>query len=164
MRCLVPLLVAGAVLAVSLVRGAMDQSLLSGPGPRPRQPTHNNLGTINGCYIPCLLNILGAPLFLFVGFAVGMMGWVGALGLFFFSELIAYLTITSFSALVTNGQMKGGGAYYMISRSLGPAFGGSSGMCGRPSHPPPPPRRLSRPISPVNRTNAGAPLPRRLRP
>ena len=63
----------------------MDQSLLSGPGPRPRQPTHNNLGTINGCYIPCLLNILGAPLFLFVGFAVGMMGWVGALGLFFFS-------------------------------------------------------------------------------
>jgi len=106
----------------------MDQSLLSGPGPRPRQPTHNNLGTINGCYIPCLLNILGAPLFLFVGFAVGMMGWVGALGLFFLSELIAYLTITSFSALVTNGQMKGGGAYYMISRSLGPAFGGSSGI------------------------------------
>lgn len=113
----------------------MERYLLSGSGPRTRQPTHNNLGTINGCYIPCLLNILGAPLFLFVGFAVGMMGWVGALGLFFFSELIAYLTITSFSALVTNGQMKGGGAYYMISRSLGPAFGGSSGMCGRLTHP-----------------------------
>ena len=91
-------------------------------------PSHNNLGTINGCYIPCLLNILGAPLFLFVGFAVGMMGWLGALALFFFSELIAYLTITSFSAIVTNGRMKGGGAYYMISRSLGPAFGGSSGI------------------------------------
>ena len=48
--------------------------------------------------------------------------------LFCFSELIAYLTITSFSALVTNGRMRGGGAYYMISRSLGPAFGGSSGL------------------------------------
>lgn len=131
-----------------LIPCAMDQSLLSGPGPRPRQSTHNNLGTINGCYIPCLLNILGAPLFLFVGFAVGMMGWVGALGLFFFSELIAYLTITSFSALVTNGQMKGGGAYYMISRSLGPAFGGSSGMCGRPSHPLPPPPRRHAPSAP----------------
>ena len=103
----------------------MDEGLLDRPPPRP---THNNLGTINGCYIPCLLNILGAPLFLFVGFAVGMMGWTGAIGLFFFSELIAYLTITSFSALVTNGRMKGGGAYYMISRSLGPAFGGSSGI------------------------------------
>ena len=43
----------------------------------------------------------------------------GALALFCFSELIAYLTITSFSALVTNGKMRGGGAYYMISRSLG---------------------------------------------
>ena len=90
-------------------------------------PTRNALGLINGCYIPCLLNILGAPLFLFVGFSVGMLGWPGALGLFCFSELIAYLTIGSFSALVTNGRMRGGGAYYMISRSLGPAFGGSSG-------------------------------------
>ena len=90
--------------------------------------TKNNLGTLNGCYIPCLLNILGAVLFLEVGFAVGMMGWTGALAIFCFSELIAYITITSFSALVTNGRMAGGGAYYMISRSLGPAFGGSSGL------------------------------------
>ena len=74
------------------------------------------------------LNILGAVLFLRVGFAVGMMGWPAALAIFCFSELIAYLTITSFSALVTNGRMRGGGAYYMISRSLGPAFGGSSGL------------------------------------
>ena len=90
--------------------------------------TRNQLGTINGCYIPCLLNILGAPLFLFVGFSVGMLGWPLALAMFCFSETIAYLTITSFSALVTNGSMKGGGAYYMISRSLGPALGGSSGL------------------------------------
>ncbi|KAL1515742.1 hypothetical protein AB1Y20_002358 [Prymnesium parvum] len=90
--------------------------------------SHNNLNTLNGCYIPCLLNILGAVLFLRVGFAVGMMGWPGALAIFCFSELIAYLTITSFSALATNGRMRGGGAYYMISRSLGPAFGGSSGL------------------------------------
>ena len=105
----------------------MQAPLLSTPAKR-EVATKNNLGTINGCYIPCLLNILGAPLFLFVGFSVGMLGWPLALGLFCFSELIAYLTITSFSALVTNGRMKGGGAYYMISRSLGPALGGSSGL------------------------------------
>ena len=57
-----------------------------------------------------------------------MMGWLGTLALFCFCELIAYLTITSFSALVTNGRMRGGGAYFMISRSLGPAFGASSGI------------------------------------
>lgn len=67
-------------------------------------------------------------LFLRVGFAVGMLGWPSALALFCFSELIAYLTISSFSALASNGTMRGGGAYYMISRSLGPAFGGSSGL------------------------------------
>jgi amino acid transporter len=105
-----------------------DALLTSAQPPRRTAVTRNALGTLNGCYIPCLLNILGAPLFLFVGFAVGMVGWLGALALFFFSESIAYLTITSFSALVTNGRMRGGGAYYMISRSLGPALGGSSGI------------------------------------
>ena len=35
--------------------------------------TKNKLNTINGCYIPCLLNILGAVLFLRVGFSIGMM-------------------------------------------------------------------------------------------
>lgn len=98
---------------------------LSGRDPHA---SHNNLGIINGCYVPVLLNILGAVLFSRVGFSVGFLGWAGSLLLFCFSESIAYLTITSFSALVTNGRMRGGGAYYMISRSLGPAFGGSCGL------------------------------------
>ena len=100
-------------------------SLLDSPA---AEKTRNNLSTINGCYIPCLLNILGAVLFLRVGFSVGTLGVWGSLGVFAFAEFIAYLTITSFSAIVTNGMMEGGGAYYMISRNLGPAFGGSSGL------------------------------------
>jgi amino acid transporter len=99
----------------------MHSQLLPGEG----EATRNQLNTINGCYVPCLLNILGAILYLRIGFSVGMMGMLGTLGIFFVSQGIAYLTIGSFSAIVTNGRMKGGGAYYMISRNLGPAFGGS---------------------------------------
>lgn len=88
----------------------------------------NNLNVINGCFVPCLLNILGAVLYLRIGFGVGHMGMFGCMMIFIFSEGIAYLTTSSFSAIVTNGEMKGGGAYYMISRNLGPAFGASSGL------------------------------------
>jgi amino acid transporter len=44
-----------------------------------------------------------------------------------FCESITIFTALSFSAIVTNGNMAGGGAYYMISRSIGPAFGGATG-------------------------------------
>ena len=39
-------------------------------------PTKNQLGTINGVYVPCLLNILGAVLFLRIGYSVGYAGIV----------------------------------------------------------------------------------------
>jgi len=88
----------------------------------------NQLSTFNGCFVPCLLTILGAVLFLRLGFAVGMMGMLGSLGILVFSEIVSCITITSFSAIVSNGRMEGGGAYVIISRNLGPAFGGASGL------------------------------------
>ena len=89
---------------------------------------HNQLGTINGCYVPCLLNIMGIVLFERLSWGIGQVGIRNVLFIYIFAELAAILTVLSLSAIVTNGQMKGGGSYYMISRTLGAEFGGSVGI------------------------------------
>ena len=88
----------------------------------------NQLGTINGCYVPCLLNIMGIVLFERLGWGVGHVGIRNVLLIYLVAELAAILTVLSLSAMVTNGNMRGGGSYYMISRTLGAEFGGSVGI------------------------------------
>ena len=86
------------------------------------------LGTWDGVFMPVTLNVLGIILFLRFGFILGQAGLIGALALLIGSYAIDTLTVLSLNAISTNGQVRGGGAYYLISRSLGPEFGGSIGL------------------------------------
>ncbi|ODV88236.1 hypothetical protein CANARDRAFT_228981 [[Candida] arabinofermentans NRRL YB-2248] len=88
----------------------------------------NKLNTLNGVALPTILNVLSILMFLRFGFILGQMGILGTLFLLFLSYTIDLLTTLSISAIATNGTVKGGGTYYMISRSLGVEFGGSIGI------------------------------------
>ncbi|KDN40435.1 hypothetical protein K437DRAFT_227347 [Tilletiaria anomala UBC 951] len=94
----------------------------------PAEVAPRKLGTWDGVFIPVSLNILGIILFLRFGFILGQVGLLGALLLLFLSYAIDTFTAMSLNAISTNGQVRGGGAYYLISRSLGPEFGGSIGL------------------------------------
>ncbi|KAL4921307.1 amino acid permease-domain-containing protein [Aspergillus aurantiobrunneus] len=84
--------------------------------------------TFSGVFVPTSLNVLSILMFLRFGFILGQAGLLGMLGLLAISYTINLVTTMSLSAIATNGTVKGGGAYYLISRSLGPEFGGSIGL------------------------------------
>ncbi|KAL4973347.1 amino acid permease-domain-containing protein [Aspergillus desertorum] len=84
--------------------------------------------TFSGVFVPTSLNVLSILMFLRFGFILGQAGLLGMLGLLAVSYTINLVTTMSLSAIATNGTVKGGGAYYLISRSLGPEFGGSIGI------------------------------------
>lgn len=94
----------------------------------PNNPNKDKLGTYGGVFVPTALNVLSILMFLRFGFILGQLGVICTLALLLLSYLINLLTTLSISAISTNGTVRGGGAYYMISRSLGPEFGGSIGL------------------------------------
>uniref|UniRef100_A0A672TCS1 Solute carrier family 12 member 5-like n=1 Tax=Sinocyclocheilus grahami TaxID=75366 RepID=A0A672TCS1_SINGR len=86
-----------------------------------RKKTAPRMGTIMGVYLPCLQNILGVILFLRMTWLVGAGGVLGT-----FTIVFMCCSTVSLKHTYTTGA---GGSYYMISRSLGPEFGGAVGIC-----------------------------------
>jgi len=90
--------------------------------------SRKKLGTFGGVYTPSILTILGVIMYLRFGWVVGNVGLFGTLIIVTLSTSITFLTALSISAIATDRVVRGGGAYYMISRSLGIESGGAVGI------------------------------------
>ncbi len=86
------------------------------------------LGTFYGVFTPTLLTILGVIMYLRFGWLVGNLGLVKVIPIVLLANMITLITTLSFSAVASNTQIGAGGAYYVISRSLGIEIGGAIGL------------------------------------
>ena len=86
------------------------------------------LGTFGGVFTPSILTILGVIMYLRIGWVVGNVGLLGTALIVTLSTSITFLTSLSIAAISTDQRVRVGGAYYMISRSLGIETGGAIGI------------------------------------
>uniref|UniRef100_A0A673HW61 Solute carrier family 12 member 6-like n=1 Tax=Sinocyclocheilus rhinocerous TaxID=307959 RepID=A0A673HW61_9TELE len=113
----------------NLMQGAKEHEEAESIGEKRKCSKSPQMGTFMGVYLPCLQNIFGVILFLRLTWVVGTAGVLQALCIVFICCCCTLLTAISMSAIATNGVVPAGGSYFMISRSLGPEFGGAVGSC-----------------------------------
>ncbi|KNE68213.1 hypothetical protein AMAG_12891 [Allomyces macrogynus ATCC 38327] len=110
-----------------LLRSPSNNSQASKPPPPP--PPAPFLGIMTGVLLPCLQNIFGIILFVRLPWVVGMAGVSGALIFLLMAVICTLTTALSMSAMVANGlHSQAGGAYYLLSRTLGREVGGAVGL------------------------------------
>ena len=86
------------------------------------------LGTFLGVYTPTILTIFGVIMYMRAGELVGKMGLWPMVFIVIISNSITLITTLSFSSIATNKKVGVGGAYYIVSRSLGFEIGGAVGL------------------------------------
>ena len=99
------------------------------PGREPVLPrSEGGLGTFEGVFTPSILTILGVIMYLRLGWVVGNVGIAPAVTIITLASAITFLTALSIAQIATDQTVRTGGAYYMISRSLGIEVGGAVGI------------------------------------
>ncbi|XP_065704475.1 solute carrier family 12 member 3 isoform X1 [Patagioenas fasciata] len=97
------------------------------PGKAPA-PEPVRFGWVKGVMIRCMLNIWGVILYLRLPWITAQAGIALTWLIILMSVTVTTITGLSISAISTNGKVKSGGTYFLISRSLGPELGGSIGL------------------------------------
>lgn len=95
---------------------------------RADPPGGYGFGWFKGVYTPSVLTIFGVVMYLRFGWVLWNVGITRTILIVVFANMITMLTALSLSALATNMKVGGGGAYFMISRSLGLEPGAAIGL------------------------------------
>ena len=85
-------------------------------------------GVFAGVFTPDVLTILGVIMYLRFGWVVGNAGFLGAVLIIVLAKSITLCTALSMSSITTNIRIGSGGAYSIITKSLGIEAGGSIGI------------------------------------
>ena len=91
-----------------------------------REP--GRFGAFSGVFTPSVLTIIGVIMYLRFGWVVGSVGLAGALAIVCLAHVISFITAMSVASIATNRRVGAGGAYFMISRSLGAPTGAAIGI------------------------------------
>lgn len=84
--------------------------------------------TFEGVFKPTLLTILGAIMYLRVGWIVGNAGLLGGILVILAAVSITLATGLSLSSIASNTRLEAGGPYAMIAKALGLEVGGAIGI------------------------------------
>lgn len=98
------------------------------PDPTTAGGLKARFGTFGGVFVPNVLTILGLIYFLRTGWVVGQVGMVHALVIVAIANVISLLTGLSLSAVSTSMTVRTGGAYFILTRTLGLEVGGAIGI------------------------------------
>ena len=93
-----------------------------------QQGQAKKFGTLEGVFLPNILTILGVIMYLRQGMVMGQAGLIYGVLIILLANMVTFITALSLSAVSTNMRVKAGGAYYIISRSLGIEWGGCIGI------------------------------------
>ena len=88
----------------------------------------SQLGTFGGVFTPDVVTILGVIMYLRLGWVVGNAGFIGAVAIILLAKSVTICTGMSMASITTNIRIGPGGAYSIISKSLGLEAGGSIGI------------------------------------
>ncbi|MGH7636555.1 MAG: Na-K-Cl cotransporter [Gemmatimonadaceae bacterium] len=96
--------------------------------PISNSPSGYGFGTFKGVFTPSILTIFGVVMYLRTGWVLGQVGLTTTIIIVTLASAITFFTALSLAALATNMKVGGGGAYYIISRSLGIEAGAAIGL------------------------------------